>query len=121
MDRKKLPFIRLSIVFSIVIIIAIFYSWGFAHKTEYGSGMMDQSMGDMMGENHLKNVTVRDLITSDAQDKIKQSEDNHSGHHDTENSFLYTLHKITTLTITVLIPFILAGTIFLMIIWFDKT
>jgi hypothetical protein len=81
--------------------------------------MMDQSMGNMMGQNHLKEITIRDLILREEQSETTQT-DEHAQHHSSEGSPLSALYRITTLTIAVLIPFILAGTIFLMIIWFDK-
>lgn len=121
MAKKKMPFIRLSIVFIIIIIAAIFYSWGFSKKENESGMMMDQSMGDMMGEMHLKDITIRDLIVREDQSEMVQTDNNSSEHHDSGGSLLKLIHKITTITIIALIPFILAGTIFLMIVWFDKS
>lgn len=126
MAKKKMPFIRLSIVFIIIIILSILYSWGFHRESSSKSGMMDQSMGEMMGGNHLKEITIRDLIVQEEEKKTEQSEaahseDSNSAHHDSGGSLLQTLHRISTITIVVLMPFIIAGTIFLMIIWFDRS
>jgi len=118
MAKKKMPFFRLSIVFIIIIAASIFYSWGYNNENSSGSGMMDQSMGEMMGKNHLKDITIRDLIVQEEQSETLQIEDSNSAHHG--GSILKTLHKISTITIVALIPFIIAGTIFLMIIWFDR-
>lgn len=122
MVKKKMPFIRLSIAFLLIITAAIFYSWGYNDVNKSDAGMMmDQSMGEMMGENHLKDITIRDLIRQEENNDTEQSSDNQAEHHDTGVNLLTMLHRITTITIVALIPFIIAGTIFLMIIWFDKT
>lgn len=119
MANRKLPFIRLTIVFGILILASLFYSWGY-HKTGSESGMMmDASMGDMMGENHLKDISIRDLIVQEEQSEAVQSED--SVEHHESGEFIRLIHNITTITIVALIPFIIAGTIFLMIVWFDKS
>jgi|GEM_PF-1330957 len=122
MAKRKMPFIKLSIIFAIMIVLAIFYSWGSSNKNSAQSSMMDQSMGNMMGENHLKDITVRDLIIQEEQSEVVQSqtnEESNASHHESTGSFLETIHKITTITIVILLPFIIAGTVFLLIIWFD--
>lgn len=119
MDKKKLPFVRLSIVFILIILSAIFVSWGYNKESKSDMGMMGNSMGEMMGENHLQEITIRDLIVQEEQLETTQG-DEHSQHHNSNTSLLSTLHKITTITIAVIIPFIIAGTVFLMIIWFDQ-
>lgn len=121
MAKKKMPFIRLSVVFVIIIVASIFYSWGFSKTGKESGMMMDQSMGDMMGENHLKDITIRDLIVQEEQGEAVQTDNDTAEHHDSVGSLLKAIHKITTITIVALIPFIIAGTIFLMIVWFDKS
>lgn len=120
MAKKKMPFIKLSVVFVIIIIASIFYSWGFSKTGKESGMMMDQSMGDMMGENHLKDITIRDLIVQEEQSEAVQTDNNKAEHHDT-GGLLKAIHSITTITIVALIPLIIAGTIFLMIVWFDKS
>lgn len=122
MAKRKMPFIKLSIIFAIMIILAIFYSWGNRDENDAQPSMMDQSMGNMIGENHLKDITVRDLIIQEEQSQTVQNqanEDSNTSHHDSNGSFLKTLNKITTITIVILLPFIIAGSVFLLIIWFD--
>lgn len=120
MAKKKRPFIRLSIVFLLLILASLFYSWGY-HKTgKESSMMMDVSMGDMMGENHLKEITIQDLIVQEEKSEAIQTEDSMASHHDS-GGLMQSIHKITTITIVALLPFIIAGTIFLVIVWFDKS
>ncbi|MDF2907613.1 MAG: hypothetical protein K0R34_2934 [Herbinix sp.] len=120
MAKKKMPFIRLSIVFIILIVASVFYSWGYRKSGKESGMMMDASMGDMMGENHLKDITIRDLIAQEEQMEAVQTEENSSDHHDS-GKLIKSVHNITTITIVALIPFIIAGTIFLIIVWFDKS
>ena len=123
MAKRKMPFIKLSIIFVLIILLAIFFSWGNNNEMGVQSSMMDQSMGNMMGENHLKDITVRDLIIQEEQIETVQTqanEESNASHHDSNGSLLETLHKITTITIVVLLPFIIAGSVFLMIVWFDR-
>jgi len=122
MAKRKMPFVKLSVCFAIIIFLAIFFSWGSNYDNGVQSSMMDQSMGNMMGENHLKDITVRDLIIQEKQSEVLQAqtnEESNASHHESTGSFLETLHKITTITIVILLPFIIAGTVFLLIIWFD--
>jgi len=120
MAKKKLPFIILSIVFFIVVLLAIFISWGNYDENSSGSGMMGQSMGNMMGENHLKDITVGDLIKQqEVNETIKQGAGDTSSHH-SSTGFIKIFHKITTITIVLFLPLIIAGSVFLMIIWFDR-
>ncbi len=119
MAKKKLPFIKLSIAFFIIILLAIFISWGNYKENNSGSGM-DQSMGNMMGENHLKDITISDLIKQqEVNETMKQGTNDTSSHH-SSTGFLKILHKMTTITIVLFLPLIIAGSVFLMIIWFDR-
>jgi hypothetical protein len=78
--------------------------------------MMEQSMGSMM-QMHLENVTVADLIKPNEQMNVSQGGDSIAGHHEAEYGFLQIMHFLTTATIVILLPFIIAGTVFLGIIW----
>lgn len=81
--------------------------------------MMDQSMGSMMSSMHLQEVTLNDLIRQEEQVETPAADgDEHSGHHSETGGFLETTNKLTTGTIIILLPFIIAGTVFLAIIWF---
>lgn len=120
MAKKKLPFIKLTIVFFIIILLSIFISWGNYDESSSGSGMMDQSMGNMMGENHLKDITISDLIKQqEVNETMKQGTNDTSSHH-SSTGFIKILHKVTTITIVLFLPLIIAGSVFLMIIWFDR-
>ncbi|MBC7766269.1 MAG: hypothetical protein H7Y41_07260 [Hyphomonadaceae bacterium] len=118
-DKNKLPFWQLSILFGLITIIALGLSYG--EPREAVKGMMGQSMGDMMGSEHLKNATIQDLIRQLKTDKAMANTVNdsssHDSHHEGTNSFLKTMHYLTTATIVLMLPFIIAGTIFLTIVW----
>lgn len=116
MNKKKLPFIQLAAIFGLVTLMTLLYSWGSTPSTSPNGGMMEQSMGDMM-EMHLENVTVADLVKQKEQVEVSQGVDSQASHHETQYGFLKIMHYLTTATIVILLPFIIAGTVFLGIIW----
>ncbi|PKM94458.1 MAG: hypothetical protein CVU84_10330 [Firmicutes bacterium HGW-Firmicutes-1] len=118
MVKKKLAFIKLSAFFGMITLLTIFFLWGNKSSTTSPASMMGQSMGDMMSGEHLQDITVRELILQ--QDQIEESQDidSQASHHSSEG-FLKTAHYLSTATIVILLPFILAGTIFLAIIWLN--
>jgi hypothetical protein len=127
--KNRKPFIKLSIIFGMVILITIFYEWGTNWNKMSQSSMMSQSMGDMMSGMKLKDVTMKDLIRqqemqqgSQNQQSVSQDQQSqgHNSHH-ASNGFMGQLHSVTTRTILILLPFIIAGSVFLAIIWFDSS
>ncbi|MCX8131823.1 MAG: hypothetical protein N3I35_17220 [Clostridia bacterium] len=114
-DRKKLYFWRLALIFGAITVLALAVSFGFNRERE--AGMMDTSMGNMMSSMHLKNITVSDLIKQQEKMESVTGQDSMAGHHSGVSSFLNSAHYLTTATIIILLPFIVAGTIFLAIIW----
>lgn len=116
LDKKKIHFWQLAFIFGSITIITLAISYGSFQGNV--SQIMSGSMGGMM-QMHLEDVTVRDLIVKQEQmesTQLQTSQD-HSSHHGETNSFLSAVYFLTTATIVVLLPFILAGTIFLTIIW----
>jgi hypothetical protein len=73
-------------------------------------------MGNMMSSMQLKNVTLNDLLNGQQQDNMSMGSDM-SSHHENGSDFMKVSNELTTGTIVVLLPFIIAGAIFLAIIW----
>lgn len=114
--NKKINFWRLAFVFSAITILALVVSYGSYRGDQ--SMMMSGTMGDMM-QMHLGEVTIQDLITQQEQAEVQyqtQTQD-HSSHHGEGNSYIAAVHFLTTATIVLLLPFIVAGSVFLAIIW----
>lgn len=120
MVKKKRPFIILATIFGAVSLLTLFFTWGYSSNTTSASSMMGQSMGTMMSSMHSSNITVRDLIIQQEQLEESSVANSQASHHSSQRGFLQTAHIYTTGTIVILLPFILAGTIFLAIIWFNK-
>ncbi|MFZ5986452.1 MAG: hypothetical protein ACOYWZ_04910 [Bacillota bacterium] len=118
LDKKKLHFWQLVIIFGALTILSLSVSYGFGYRKQ--TSMMNESMGGMMRSMHLRNITIGDLIKQQEHAEVvlgqKQSQ-NHNSHHGQSYSFLRAVHYLTTATIVILLPFITAGTIFLAIIW----
>ena len=115
-DKKKIHFWQLTFIFGLITFLALTY----AYENDRGnqSQMMSGTMGEMMGM-HLNNVTVSDLIAQQEQiDTMAQSQaQDMSSHHSGTNSFVSAIHLLAIATIVILLPFIIAGTVFLAIIW----
>lgn len=76
--------------------------------------MMGQSMGNMMASMHLKNINIRDLFYQKESMNMMQGM---QPHHNNQSGFLIISHYLTTGTIIILLPFIIAGSVFLAILW----
>ena len=118
LDKKKIHFWQLTFIFGLITFLALIYSYGNDQGNQ--SQMMGDTMGEMMGM-HLNNVTVSDLIAQEGQmDTTAQSQvQDMSSHHSETNSFVNAVHLLAIATIVILLPFIIAGTVFLAIIWLD--
>ncbi|QWU15415.1 hypothetical protein SAMN04487895_12420 [Paenibacillus sophorae] len=114
-NKQKRPFWQLSSVFAVIIVLVLAHSW--SNRTE-NAAQMDASMADMMSNEILGNTTVPDLFTLGAMDSVEVSSGNgeHSGHHD-QTGTLYAIHLITTALLLFTLPVILAGALFLAIVW----
>ncbi|MCX7923088.1 MAG: hypothetical protein N3B21_13920 [Clostridia bacterium] len=117
-DKRKLHFWQLVFVFGAITILALAANYGYGSMKQ--PGMMNDTMGSMMGLMHLKNITVSDLVKQQERLESIQGQaqtQNHSNHHATSGSFLKTAHYLTTAAVILLLPFIIAGSIFLAIVW----
>lgn len=120
LDKKKRNFLILVFIFASITMIKLTYDWQF--NSNSSESMMTDSMGNMMSSMHLQNITMEDLIRQQEQmDNTMTVNDEHSNHHSGGNGFMTAIHKLTTGTIVILLPFIIAGTIFLTIVWFKKS
>jgi hypothetical protein len=88
--------------------------WSKPQPMEAAAGMMNDSMGNMMSSMHLGNVNISDLLY---QEERQEAATGMSSHHSEEDSELKRIHYFTTLSIIILLPFIVAGTAFLSIVW----
>ncbi|MCL6606357.1 MAG: hypothetical protein K6T94_26110 [Paenibacillus sp.] len=114
-NKQKKPFWQLCSVFAVIVGLVLAISWG--NRTE-NVAQMNHSMANMMRDEHLGNATVQDLFSSETSDSAEVATDNgeHTGHHSQEGK-LYTMHIITTAMLVLSLPIILAGTVFLAIVW----
>lgn len=115
-DKKKIHFVRLSLIFGVIVLLTLTHEWSKAQSWQTGSSMMSETMGMMMTSMHLKNVNINDLIQqSESQENANST--SMSSHHNAQDSELGRMHYFTTLSIVMLLPFLVAGTIFLSIVW----
>lgn len=113
-DKKKQHFISLFLIFGVIVLITLMNEWSKPQPLEAASSMMNDSMGNMMSSMHLSNVSINDLLY---QEESQEEASGTSSHHSAEDSELNRVHYFTTLSIIILLPFIVAGTTFLSIIW----
>lgn len=114
-NKKKLHFYQLSFIFTAVIIIALLYNWGYQSSSKKSESMMTESMGNMMSSMHLKNVKLSDLFKTEIANNKTNSDS--TSHHEETSSYKKDIYYITTAVIIVLTPFIVAGCIFLAVVW----
>mgnify|MGYP000647956086 CR=1 FL=1 len=113
-DKKKQHFISLSFIFGVIILFTLMNEWSKPQPLEASSSMMNDSMGNMMASMHLSNININDLVY---QEESQEAATGMSSHHSAEDSELKRIHYFTTLSIIILLPFIIAGTAFLSIVW----
>lgn len=114
LDKKKHHFLQLVIIFGAVTIISLLSAWGYRSKVETSMKMMGQSMGNMMSTMHAKDITVSDLFK---QEEKVEAATGMEGHHNSQDDFLKNSYNITTALIIILLPFIVAGSVFLGVVW----
>ncbi|SDD66464.1 hypothetical protein [Sporomusa acidovorans] len=110
MNAKK-HFWQLAFGFLLLVVLALMSAWN-EQRTQAGmmAQMMGGSMGDMMRMMHASNITLADLLTWKSEVGMTQGAKQ-------AGSFLMWVHTVTTNTIFLLVPVILAGTVFLLIVW----
>lgn len=117
-DKKKQHFISLFLIFGVIVLFTLMNEWSKPQPLEAASSMMNDSMGNMMSSMHLGNVSIDDLLYQEENQEENQEEASAtSSHHSAEDSELNRIHYFTTLSIIILLPFIVAGTTFLSIVW----
>lgn len=114
LNKKKLHFYQLCFISIGVVVITLLINWGYFPFEGKSESMMTKSMGGMMSSMHLKNIKLSELFISETQNKGSISSNNTT---ETTISYKKGIHYITTIIIIVLLPFIIAGTVFLTIIW----
>ncbi|AKG36280.1 hypothetical protein [Paenibacillus durus] len=114
-NKQKRPFWQLSFVFAVIIMLVLALSW--SNRTE-SAAQMDASMADMMSNETLGSATIPDLFTVGTMESPEALSGNgeHAGHHD-QSGRLYAIHLIATGLLLFTLPVILAGTLFLAIVW----
>ncbi|MFZ5353705.1 MAG: hypothetical protein ACOZCL_13425 [Bacillota bacterium] len=114
-DRKKMNFIYLAIAFAILTVLSLYSTWSQASSLNMQSTMMDESMGGMMAMMHLENASIASLVMQQEQMEAASDQTDHGSHH---SEGLGKLHYLITATIIILLPIIIAGTVFLAVAWY---
>lgn len=112
---KKQNFWLLVIVFTGITMVALQLEWNSPRGPE--AAMMNQSMGNMMRGEHLQNITLSQLLSNNQPENMMGNASGHSEHHGEMDQMLFGINRVTTLLIFSLIPLILGGTVFLVVIW----
>ena len=115
-DKKKLNFWRLAFLFGGLAVITLFLLWSSPQESK--AQMMDGSMGSMMKQMHVSNVTIYDLLGKGGQQgqMEEQMSEMHS-HHQDQAPIIYKLNYLSTAAIFLLLPLIIGGSIILAIVW----
>lgn len=113
--KQKMPFWQLTAVFTVITVLVVALSWG--NSTE-NAAQMDASMADMMSNESLATATIPDLFTYEGMAAVgtEDGSSQHEGHHE-QRGKLYTIHIVTTALLLLTMPLIIAGAVFLMIVW----
>lgn len=115
-DKKKILFWRVAFVFAALTITVLIILWN--SPREQNTQMMEVSMGNMMKQMHVSNITIYDLMRNmeiPSQKKAQISE-MHS-HHQGQATVIYKLNFLSTATVFLLLPFIIGGAVILAIVW----
>ena len=115
LDKKKHHFSQLSVIFGAIVVLVLLSNWGYYSGVETGMSMMGDSMGSMMRTMHGEEITIYDLISQQNRIEATTVQENH---HESIDKFLAISFDVSTALMMVLLPFIVAGTVFLSIMWF---
>lgn len=111
-EKKKLNFWRLSFLFAGFTLITLIILWSSPKETP--SQMMSGSMGNMMQEMHLGDITIYDLFeTESSKDQMGDMQ----SHHQERPSIIVNMSFLTAAVIFLLLPLIIGGAIILAIVW----
>lgn len=122
-DKKfhngKLNFWRLAFLFGGLTIITLFLLWSSPQQPK--AGMMNDSMGNMMKQMHVSNITIYDLLKKGETQNPMQSQMSQmsqmSSHHQNQASIIFKLNFLSTAAIFFLLPLIIGGAVILTIVW----
>jgi t-SNARE complex subunit (syntaxin) len=118
LSKKKLHFYQLCFISICVVIVTLLINWGYFKAEEKSKSMMTNSMGGMMSSMHLKNIKLSDLFIAENENKDSTSSNiNSNKSNEMAISYKKEIHYVSTIIIIVLLPFIIAGTVFLTIVW----
>ncbi|MGE5416503.1 MAG: hypothetical protein ACM3UZ_07060 [Acidobacteriota bacterium] len=112
MPDKKKHFLQLTVVFGAITILALLQAWGLNAGKETGMAMMGQSMGQMMRSHHAENIAFWDLFGPEAMQMNMDMSSHHSG-----GGHMQNIHRLTTIVIVSLLPFVVSGALFLGLTW----
>lgn len=111
-NKKKRHFWHLAFIFGALIVITLVLLWSSPQGEQ--AGAMDSSMGNMMKQMHLTNVTIYDLLENHEQ---SSSMDAMHSHHQNQLPVIFKFNFLSTSIIFLLLPFIIGGTIILAVVW----
>ncbi len=113
-DKKRMHFMQLALFFIAITAVVLTQSWMKDGNTSKEAGMMNQGMGNLMSSMHLSEVSLNALFKQEEQMEAASST---SIQHHEQSGYLKDLHFVTTATIVILLPLIVAGVIFLAVSW----
>lgn len=115
-DKKKLNFWRLAFLFGGLPIIVLFLLWNSPQQPK--AQMMDNSMGNMMKQMHVSQITIYDLLKNgEMQNPMQSQMSEMSSHHQKQAAIIFKLNFLSTTIIFFLLPLIIGGSIILTIVW----
>ena len=115
-DKRKLNFWRLAFLFTGFAIITLFLLWNSPQEKQ--AQMMDGSMGNMMKQMHVSNITIYDLLGKGGrQGQMEEQMSEMHSHHQGQAPIIYKVNYLSTALIFLLLPLIIGGSIILAIVW----
>lgn len=115
-NKNKLNFWWLVYVFGGLTVMILFQLWNSPQQPK--AQMMNTSMGNMMKQMHVSNITIYDLLNkSETQSQMQIQMREMFSHHQDQSSNIYRLNYLTTSVIYLLLPLIIGGSIILAIVW----
>lgn len=116
LNKKKLNFWRLAFLFAGLAIITLVLLWNSPQEKQ--AQIMNGSIGNMMKQMHVSNITLYDLLVKGRQQgqMAEQMNEMHS-HHQDQTPIIYKLNYLSTALIFLLLPLIIGDSIILAIVW----
>lgn len=115
-DKKKLNFWRLAFLFAGLVITILFLLWSSPQENQ--AQMMNGSMGNMMKQMHVSNITISGLLGKGGQEaQVGEIMSEMHSHHQGQTPIIYRLNYLSTAVVFLLLPLIVGGSIVLAIVW----